>query len=330
MPVHLHSIKSLPQSSASSLYQAFDLLDTLIPPAYDWIEISPARFGAGTLLSLQARDSSAFIAMPFEFRYFGIPYDSLTINENGWVAAGVSHDHSYFNFEIPGASGPSAGMALFWDNLQWVPDTSELSYYYDTELNRVVIEYLDFRFLPGGVGKFTAQVQILDPRHWQTPDGNAEILMLYERLDVPNSASVGIEDHSETVGIQTLFNGAYSPNTWSIRPPWAVLFTTRTAPYPSAAPERPGRLPSQLEVSQAYPNPFNSTTRLSVMLTERVQVSVRVFDVLGRQVATLMNSVSGPGEQNLVWNAESAAAGLYFVEVRAGQESSIRKVLLVK
>jgi hypothetical protein len=330
LPMYFNSPKSRPDSVPGGTYRAYDLLDTLIPPVFEWIEIAPSRFGAGTALTLQDRDSSAFLAMPFEFRYYSIPYDSLTINENGWVAAGVSHDHSYFNFEIPGASGPSASMSLFWDNLQWIPDTSELCYYYDTELDRLIIEYLDFRFLPGSAGKLNAQVQILDPQRWPTPDGNAEILMLYERIDIPNGATVGIENQTETIGIQTLFNGSYSPSSWTIRPPWAILFTTRTGPYLSEVPNRNPAVADAITVSQAYPNPFNSTTRLTISLSERAFLSVRVFDLLGRQVETLSNSISSPGTHEFLWQADQAAAGLYFIEVKAGQHSSVRKVLLLK
>lgn len=327
--IHLHSAKSQAQGPDNYGYRAFDQLDSLIPPTYDWIEIAPSRFGAGTLLTLENRDSSAYIAMPFPFRYYGQVYDSLTINENGWLAAGISHDHSYFNFQIPGASGPAAGISLFWDNLQWVPDSSELCYYYSPELDRVIIEYLDFRFLPGGAGRINCQLQILNPESWVTPTGDADILMLYERVDVPNSSSIGIENASETVGIQCLYNGSYGNRTWSVRPPWAVLFTTRLEPYPSTAPEH-SSIPQRFEVSDVFPNPFNASAELTVSIAQNSRLEVSVYDVLGRKVETLLNKPVGAGEHRVLWSPASRPSGLYFFRIQSGREIAVRKAILLK
>ncbi len=328
--IQLNSPKSSPQGTDAHGYRAFDILDSLIPPAFDWIEIAPSRDGAGELLSLEARDSSAFVALPFLFQFYGVAYDSLTINENGWVAAGVSHDHSYFNFPIPGPSGPPAAMSLFWDNLSWIPDSSELCYYYDTELDRVIIEYLDFRFLPGGAGKINCQLQILNSERWRTPSGDSDILMLYERIDVPNSSSIGIENQTETIGIECLFNGTYGNRTWSVNPPWAILFTTRQGPYPSAVPPGSRALSESFMVTEAFPNPFNATTRLEILLHERTRLVVQVYDVLGRQVDTIADKMAEPGRQSLEWSPAHSPAGVYFLSVQAGNYAAIRKALLIR
>ncbi len=230
LAVHFGGTLCIPQGPDGFGYHAYDRWDNGIPPAFDWVEIAPAREGPGIEVSLEARDSSAFVAMPFPFRYYGISYDSLTINENGWLAAGVSHDHSFFNSGIPSFAGPSAMIALFWDNLQWTQDSSEICWWYDESNCRLIVEYLNLSYSQAPASKFTAQVHIYDSQHWITPLGDSEILLLYERMDVLNSSTVGIENHSETLGLELLWGGQHNTRTWDIRPGAAILFTTRTQP----------------------------------------------------------------------------------------------------
>ncbi|MCC6477209.1 S8 family serine peptidase [bacterium] len=229
--LYLESQLSQPQGPDVRGYRAYDHLDSGLPPEYDWVEIAPSRGGSGSLLTLLDRDSSVFAALPFEVTYYGQVYDTMTINENGWIAAGVSHDHSFFNFQIPSASGPPAMMALFWDNLSWNQDLSELCYFHDTLNCRVVIEYLNFEFAGSPDLLLSCQLQIFDPAARPTPSGDAEIVMLYERIDLAQSATVGIENPSETNGVLCLFNGAHGGSTWEIRAGTAIHFTTRTEFY---------------------------------------------------------------------------------------------------
>lgn len=231
LELFLLSLLSDPQGPDNYGYRAYDHLDIGIPPLFDWLEIAPSRGGSGTLYAVEDRDSSVYVRTPFPFRYYGIEYDSITINENGWIAAGISHDHSFFNFQIPSASGPPAMMALFWDNLHWDPEQSEFCVYHDTLNCRLVIEFLNFKFASATDLSITCQLQIFDPAAWPTPTGDAELLMLYEQIELPNSSTVGIENHTESAGVQCLFNGANGNRTWGIRAGSAILFTTRTLPF---------------------------------------------------------------------------------------------------
>jgi len=96
-------------------------------------------------------------------------------------------------------------------------------------------------------------------------------------------------------------------------------------------------------LEQNYPNPFNPTTTISYQLpapsgAEGSAISVvtlRVYDVLGRLVATLVNEVQSPGEHIIRWNGrgdrgESAASGIYFYQLRAGSSVVTRKMLLLR
>jgi len=90
-------------------------------------------------------------------------------------------------------------------------------------------------------------------------------------------------------------------------------------------------LPEEFEIGQAYPNPFNPATSIRIALPEIAQVKVAVFDVLGREVIRLANGETLPaGYHRLTWDAESYASGVYFLQVEAGPEKAVRKLVLLK
>jgi hypothetical protein len=88
--------------------------------------------------------------------------------------------------------------------------------------------------------------------------------------------------------------------------------------------------PRQYALSQNYPNPFNPTTEISFQIPEAVQTSLKIYDVLGRDVATLVDDVKQPGEYTVQWDALNVPSGLYFCRLRAGSFSETKKMLLVK
>jgi hypothetical protein len=225
----LSSPRSLPTGPDAYGYFSFDRFDFGNPAPSDWVEISPSLGGNGTILPLPARDSSAFVAMPFPLYFYGQAFDSLTINENGWLSPGISHDHTFFNSTIPGWQGPAGTIAPFWDNLH-DGDEGEICYLYDSLNCRLIVEYNNMQYLPPGDLYLTLQVHIYSAEARSAPTGDCEIVYLYRRLDIPNESTVGIESPSETMGLQLLYNGSHHANTWQIAPGAAVRLTTRSAP----------------------------------------------------------------------------------------------------
>jgi probable HAF family extracellular repeat protein len=84
------------------------------------------------------------------------------------------------------------------------------------------------------------------------------------------------------------------------------------------------------QLNQNYPNPFNPTTTISFSLPKREHVTLKVFDVLGREVATLVNEELNPGEHSVVFNAQNLTSGVYFYRLRAGSFVEQRKMVWVK
>ncbi|MEK9135478.1 MAG: T9SS type A sorting domain-containing protein, partial [Bacteroidota bacterium] len=100
--------------------------------------------------------------------------------------------------------------------------------------------------------------------------------------------------------------------------------------------------PFAFRLEQNYPNPFNLTTTITYSLPSLGSniaegragvgspVLLRVFDVLGREIATLVNGVKSPGRYDVVWDASQTASGVYFAVLRAGDKSKTIRMLLMK
>ena len=89
-------------------------------------------------------------------------------------------------------------------------------------------------------------------------------------------------------------------------------------------------VPLQYELKQNYPNPFNPTTTMSYQLIATSHVSLAIFDILGRKVATLVNEARQPGIHTVRWDASSFPSGVYFYRLEAGDFRATRKLILVK
>ena len=89
-------------------------------------------------------------------------------------------------------------------------------------------------------------------------------------------------------------------------------------------------LPDVFSLSAAYPNPFNSMTTISFTLPFEMQTSLTVYDVSGRQVATLVDGVQQMGVHSAAFNADNLTTGMYFVVLNAGGKVLTQKVMLVR
>ena len=88
--------------------------------------------------------------------------------------------------------------------------------------------------------------------------------------------------------------------------------------------------PENFYLSEAYPNPFNAITRVAFGLPEAAQVSVRVFDISGRLIATLVDGEFAGGHHSAIWDAGDATSGVYMIMLKAGEIRISRKVMLTK
>jgi photosystem II stability/assembly factor-like uncharacterized protein len=89
-------------------------------------------------------------------------------------------------------------------------------------------------------------------------------------------------------------------------------------------------LPRSFQLEQNYPNPFNPSTTISYQLSEVSIVKLNVYDILGRQVATLVNGRQNAGNYNVTFNASNLSTGVYFYRLQAGTYSNTKKLMLIK
>jgi hypothetical protein len=94
--------------------------------------------------------------------------------------------------------------------------------------------------------------------------------------------------------------------------------------------EESNMLPSEYGLSQNYPNPFNPTTTLTYTMSKAGLVSVKIYDILGREVETLVNEIKQAGSNTITWDATRFASGVYFCKMQSGSFSEIKKLTLMK
>jgi hypothetical protein len=114
----------------------------------------------------------------------------------------------------------------------------------------------------------------------------------------------------------------------------AGLFSYRAFLYPphlvSSVRERNSGVPAAYRLEQNYPNPFNPGTTIAFHVARAGQVRLRVYDITGREVATLANDVMQPGSYEARFDGSRLASGIYFYQLSAGSFVETRKMMLVK
>ena len=89
-------------------------------------------------------------------------------------------------------------------------------------------------------------------------------------------------------------------------------------------------LPEYYSLSQNYPNPFNPSTSISFTLAKSSFVELKVFNVLGNEVATLVNQIVTAGKHQVTFDAGSLSSGVYLYTIKASDFSETKKMILMK
>jgi hypothetical protein len=88
--------------------------------------------------------------------------------------------------------------------------------------------------------------------------------------------------------------------------------------------------PLTYSLEQNYPNPFNPSTKIKYSVPQSSQVQIKIFDVLGNEIETLVNEEKRAGTYEINWNAINLPSGVYFYQLRAGEFVSTKKMILLK
>lgn len=215
-------------------YWAYDNTDTLSghAPVYSWFEIGPS--GPGSLIdSITNRDAAVVaLRLPFTFKYYGQNYDSISVCSNGFLAMGRTNYRFGSNSGIPDTAGPPRMIAPFWCDLN--PDENltpagagDIYQYNDAVNHRWIVEFYGIAHYGQTNVRETFQAIVIDPNYYPTQTGDGELLYLYNTIADATVATVGIENQTQTQGIQYVYNNIYNSSAATIENGRAIKFSTQ-------------------------------------------------------------------------------------------------------
>jgi hypothetical protein len=95
-------------------------------------------------------------------------------------------------------------------------------------------------------------------------------------------------------------------------------------------PDTRNSIPNSFRLFQNYPNPFNPTTTIEFALPKTSFTTLKIFDLLGRELSTIVAQELKAGHYSRIWNASNYSSGVYFYTLRSGHISETKKLLLQK
>ena len=127
--------------------------------------------------------------------------------------------------------------------------------------------------------------------------------------------SLGITDMTMCFGFSTLRGAIINGITYG------TVTNVKTNPKP---------FPSRFQLQQNYPNPFNPQTKISYSVPKESFITLKVYDVLGREVATLVQDKKQVGEYTVTWNADNVPSGVYFYKLTSNGFTETKKMLFIR
>ena len=157
----------------------------------------------------------------------------------------------------------------------------------------------------------------VDPDPASEPDTSNAIVKRNSTVPVTGIDNIALEFGGDGINTRLIFDEI------TLAPSYAGL----TAPLsvPSS-----GDVPARFDLSQNYPNPFNPTTKISFALERTGFVRLSVFDLLGREVAVLVNGVRTVGSHEVAFVGSGLPSGAYFYKLQSGQGTVTKKMMLIK
>ncbi|MCP4583886.1 MAG: S8 family serine peptidase [candidate division Zixibacteria bacterium] len=338
-------------------------------PHYDWIDIT----GIGTPITGHADDSNVGpFDIGFEFPFYGNIFTTFNSCSNGWISFTATNT-DFSNDPIPYDLEPNNLLAIFWDDLNF-NDGGE-AYFYTNYEDTLIVSYISVaHFSVGGPYTFQAiltadgdivyqYAEINDPFDSHTIGiedefGMIGLQVINEAPYIANEMAVKINhpvfwltvspsggtvapdastDLSVTFDASEVGEGQY---TGEIRitsndldnPVVSIPCTLTVDP---TGIEDETAIPTAFALNQNYPNPFNPSTDISFGLPASGQVTLEVYDIMGRMVATLVDGHLAAGIHNITWegvnsNGEQVSTGMYFYKLTQGDNVTTKKMMMLK
>jgi hypothetical protein len=186
------------------------------------------------------------------------------------------------------------------------------------------------------VGASPAQAENSEPSSvtpgffaWERRSGSDTSLIFTPMTDTVRSTGYN-ENPSMTTYTLTESSGILFPCVWVSNRTGRSHIYARVGSYPIMAVSEPPQSPRRFVLEQNYPDPFNPSTEISYSIPTNGFVTLKIYNVLGQEVATLFSGMRSPGEYTATFNAGGFASGVYFYRLQAGSFSVTKKMLLLK
>ena len=179
----------------------------------------------------------------------------------------------------------------------------------------------------------------------KNPQGNVEVGALVYALDANNEVvGYGITNNFGNYAITELEPGTYNVTVDKVgyTAPTIVSTTINYSLNPVATQSfiiTPNLIlntgnekltPQSFKLEQNYPNPFNPSTKISFSIPIKNNVELRIYNIIGKEIATLANGSFNAGSYDVIWDAQNISSGVYFYTLKVGSFKETRKMILMK
>ena len=331
-PIGRYRVLSFNQGGYETTFPPYNFIDiTSSGTAIQPIAFFPdGNYDDGTAGPLSLGGEFAFFGQAVSHAWVGAngalglsayPTDTIEVNANGFYAP----------YNIPSADVPRNFVGAYWNDFFLGPGGHGTAYY-EIVGSQFILEYYHVGNFNSATDTSTTFEIILD---------RSDSSITFQYADVGSSGL----DYSDLVGLQRdtsddgwlFLNRLGYPDTTRPRNNFAIKMKY-TAPL--GLEEKKG-IPTTFSLEQNYPNPFNPSTAIHFTLPAsalRTSASghaslfttLKVYDLLGQEVATLVNEVKQPGTYTVTWDAIGLSSGVYFCRLQAGKFVDTKKLVLLK
>ncbi|MBM4176355.1 MAG: T9SS type A sorting domain-containing protein [Ignavibacteria bacterium] len=341
-------------------------------PSYSFTDISTTGTKINLLQvnsNLPAKDEGfGIIDLPFDFIFYGFTFNKTVVSSNGFITFNFYFfEESSINYPIPSFNRPDAIISPFWTDLD---GTKKGDIYYQQIDDKFIIQWNNWDYWPSSNGDLTFQIilfsnsskvqfvysKINSTWNFETIgienfDGNDGLEIAFNTSFIKNNllleidlflSSNPISGNILPMSSQPIFLTAKSkglksdvyhteillstndPNNIEIKIPATVSISTNISDK--------NDIPDKFVLYQNYPNPFNGVTSIVYLVPRKKHVLLKVYDVLGREVATLVDEIKDAGFYHFPFSIlhYPLRSSVYFYQLKAGNRVETKKMVYLK
>jgi hypothetical protein len=168
------------------------------------------------------------------------------------------------------------------------------------------------------------------------PNRNDHVFVPIEGMRIPMDFAINDRDDlaNSTRHAIMCYSTTTNDNSWQAMFYWTHTWIGNKWVPSGVVEQTSAEIPQHYELSQNYPNPFNPSTKIEYSLQKPGMVTLKVYDLLGREVTTLVNTYQVAGSYSIQFNsnqnAVSVASGIYFYRIESGSFVASKKMILLK